>query len=92
MTKDSDALAKSHPRPSGGRLIWFRRSFVLTALGQFGTQVLGGLGLGVVRFPGGWAPVLTPDSPGYLEAAARLPALPTEYLTKVVYLLLLRGD
>jgi len=92
MTKDSHALPELHPRPGCGRLRWFRRSLVLTALGQFGTEALGGLAPGIVRFPGGWAPVLTPDSPGYLEAATRLPALPSEYLTKVVYLLLLRGD
>ena len=79
-------------RAEGGPTRWLGRVAALVLIGQVGVQMLGRLAPGSVRFPGSFGPVLTPDSQGYLQAAAELPALRTEYLTKTLYILLLRFD
>lgn len=71
---------------------WVGPVAALVIIGQVGVQMLGRIAPGAVRFPGAFGPVLTPDSPGYLQAASELPAIRAEYLTKTLYLLLLRFD
>ncbi len=79
-------------RAEGGPTRWLGRVAALVLIGQVGVHTLGRIAPGFVRFPGIFGPVLSPDSKGYLQAAAELPALRTEYLTKTLYILLLRFD
>jgi hypothetical protein len=89
-TKGSEGREGS--RAEGGPTRWLGRVVALVLIGQVGVHTLGIVATGFVRFPGSFGPVLTPDSPGYLQAAAELPALRAEYLTKTLYILLLRFD
>ena len=68
------------------------RVAALATIGQIGVQVLGAVVPNAVRYPGTWGPVLAPDSKGYLSAAAALPEMKPEQMTKILYLVLLRID
>lgn len=83
---------REESRADAGPTRWLGRVAALVLIGQVGVQMLGRLAPSSVRFPGSFGPVLTPDSPGYLQAAAELPAIRAEHLTKTLYLLLLRLD
>jgi 4-amino-4-deoxy-L-arabinose transferase-like glycosyltransferase len=64
----------------------------LSVVGQAIVQAIGRLIPSMVRYPGPWAPTLMEDSGVYIRQAENLPQLQPEFVTKSVYIALLRFD